>query len=143
MTTEARQATSERKVRRPPRWLSWKKGSVRLGPAVAEGIRAAKDVRHLLSFRVNGRRGKGATIALGVLLAVTLLVSFVPAIVPDIGMSCCFVARRMNVILSFGVPRPNKKVMTKACGKRILAPYTNPFRHAYAPKHPSVYRIET
>ena len=86
MTSDAREVPSRQRVRRPARWLTWKKGPIRLGPAVAEGLRAAEDVRHLLSFRVNGRRSRGASIAVGVLLAVTVAVSLVPALIPELAI---------------------------------------------------------
>ena len=47
-------------------------------------------------------------------------------------VECCRVALYTNFSLSLGVPRPKRKVMTRAWGKRILAPYTAPFRAAFA-----------
>lgn len=40
------------------------------------------------------------------------------------------VAVVMNFNFSPGVPRPKRNVITSACGNRILAPYTAPFRAA-------------
>ena len=85
MTTEARELTP-RRDRRPVRWLDVKRGSVRVSTATKEGARAVRDVRHLLRFRLSGLRGKArraAPIGLTVLVAVTLLASFVPAFVPE------------------------------------------------------------
>ena len=85
MSTGAREL-SPRRERRPIRWLDVKRGSVRVSTATKEGARAARDVRHLLRFRVSGRRGRSrraAPIALSVLALVTLAVSVVPALVPE------------------------------------------------------------
>ena len=83
MTTEA-QRPPRGTARRPARWLDWKKGPARLGSATQEGLRAARDVRHLLGFRLSGLRGRArhaAPIALSVLGLITLLVSVVPAFI--------------------------------------------------------------
>src|SRR6478672_3238640 len=83
MTTSA-QRTPKNTAGRPARWLDWKRGPARLGSATQEAFRAAKDVRHLLGFRVGGRRGRArraAPIAFSILGLVTLLVSVVPAFV--------------------------------------------------------------
>ena len=85
MTTEARELTP-RRDRRPVRWLDVKRGSVRVSTATKEGARAVRDVRHLLRVRMSALRGKArraAPIGLTVLVAVTLLASFVPAFVPE------------------------------------------------------------
>ena len=85
MTTEARELTP-RRDRRPVRWLDVTRGSVRVSTATKEGARAVRDVRHLLRFRMSALRGKArraAPIGLAVLVAVTLLASFVPAFVPE------------------------------------------------------------
>ena len=96
MTTEA-QRTPGRTTRRPPRRLDWRAGPARLGSATFEGLRAARDVRHLLGFRVAGLRGRArraAPIALSVLGLITLLVCVAPAFVTYPGL-----ARRDALIL--------------------------------------------
>ena len=85
MSSGAREL-APRRERRPIRWLDVKRGSVRVSTATKEGARAARDVRHLLRFRVAGLRGRSrraAPIALSVLALVTLAVSVVPALVPE------------------------------------------------------------
>ncbi len=76
--------------RRPPRWLEWRRGSVRLGSATAEALRAAADVGSLFGFRLAGLRGRArraAPVALLVLAAITVLVCVVPAFVPEYDVS--------------------------------------------------------
>ena len=96
MTTEARRSP-RRTTRRPPRWLDWKRGSARLGSTTQEDRRALVDVRHLLGFRLAGLRGparRAAPVALTVLALITVLVSVVPAFLPDYAVS-----RRDTLIL--------------------------------------------
>ncbi len=84
MTTEARELTP-RRDRRPVRWLDVKRGSVRVSTATKEGVRAVRDVRHLLRFRMSGLRGRSrraVPIAFVVLTALTLLFAFAPAFLP-------------------------------------------------------------
>ena len=84
MTTEARELTP-RRDRRPVRWLDVKRGSVRVSTATKESVRAVRDVRHLLRFRMSGLRGRSrraVPIAFVVLTALTLLFAFAPAFLP-------------------------------------------------------------
>jgi len=58
----------------------------RIGSATEEGLRAAADVRHLFAFRASGMRGRArraGPIALGVLAAITVAVSVLPAFLPE------------------------------------------------------------
>ena len=62
-----------------------KRGSVRVSTATKEGVRAARDVRHLLRFRMAGLRGKArraAPITFVLLTFLTLLFAFTPAFLP-------------------------------------------------------------
>ena len=82
----ARSSTRPRDSRRTPRWLDWKPRSVRLGSATQEAVRATRDVRHLLRFRLSGVRGRSrraVPITLAVLVAVTLLAATLPAFLPE------------------------------------------------------------
>jgi hypothetical protein len=82
----ARSSTRPRDSRRTPRWLDWKPRSVRLGSATQEAVRATRDVRHLLRFRLSGVRGRSrraVPITLAVLVALTLLAATLPAFLPE------------------------------------------------------------
>ncbi|CAN5618841.1 hypothetical protein BH10ACT10_BH10ACT10_27820 [soil metagenome] len=92
MTTEAQRSAdgTRRTTRRPPRRLDWKRGPAWLGSATQEGLRAARDVRHLLFFRLSGLRGRArraAPIALSVLGLITLMASVLPAFVTSSRLS--------------------------------------------------------
>ncbi len=86
MTTEARPSQPSRAPRRSPRWLDWKRGPARLGSWTQEGARAARDVQHLLGFRLarlRGRSRRAVPVALGLLLLITVTACTVPAFLPS------------------------------------------------------------
>ena len=90
MTTEARPSGPQRAPRRSLRWLDWKRGPARLGSATQEGFRAARDVRHLLGFRLavlRGRSRRAVPIALGLLLLITAVCCVLPAYLPEYGVT--------------------------------------------------------
>ena len=86
----ARSSTRPRDSRRTPRWLDWRPRTVRLGSATQEAVRAARDVRHLLRFRLSGLRGRSrraVPITLAVLVLVTLLAASLPAFLPELSVT--------------------------------------------------------
>jgi hypothetical protein len=73
-----------------PRRLDWKPRSIRLGSATQEAVRAVRDVRHLLRFRLAGLRGRSrraVPITLAVLVLLTLLAATLPAFLPELSVT--------------------------------------------------------